>query len=170
MNITFKLLSIFLAACFKIGYSQIPNNTLFLIIDKSNKLVEVDNKEKIKINYTVRNEEHNWYSYIYFINKPKYLKNHIKYLLPKEMFSEFKDRGNVLTSNKFETMLMPLKWREARDLIKLRYPRYYYEFFDGPELKKDLRYGIFLVFKSDLEKDFIECYEASLTFDLINQH
>ena len=170
MNFKLSFLVLIIIGFFKFGNAQIPSNTLFIIIDDKNEFVEIDRDNRVKINYTVWNKEQNWYSYFTYFYKPNYKKNHFKYLLPKEMFFEFKGRGNVITSDEFEKTLIPLKLKEARDLINLRYPRYYFEYFDGPELKKDRRYGIFLVLKSDLENNHIECYEADFIFDLIQQH
>ncbi len=151
-------------------YTQIPQNTLFLVVKESNNLVSKDYKSDVNLRYEYWNENKNWFLIMNHINKKDLARNHFKYLLPKEMIKELTSRGNIITSDEFEEMLMPLNIGQAEDLIRLRYPRYYYEYVDDNVYKKNLRYGIFLIFESDLDNDYIECSEVGLIFDRIEQH
>ena len=145
------------------GFSQVNNNSLFLLVDKEKDSVYfLNDEEGDRIRYDYPNEKQNWQLYLQHAYFPNYKGNSFRYLLPKEMMSEYIRRGNMQEIKPFFKKLDSLDRGEVSKYIRLHYPPYFYEYLDGQKFRTQRRRNIFFVFKSDLEEKYVTCYEVSL--------
>jgi len=145
------------------AHSQINNNSLFLIIDKQNNSVRIKNDTNFTISYKYENENKNWALRLGHYNIFEYKQNLFRYLLPEEMITEYTRRGSVHEVKAFFKKLDSLDSEQISRYFRLYYPPYFYEYLDGQKFLTQKRWNIFFVFKSDLSKKYVTCYEVSLT-------
>jgi hypothetical protein len=143
-------------------YSQSFNKGLFLLVDKTNDSIYINDKTNVKIKYTHVNVKQKWFLNLEHIKTPNYKGNHFKYLLPKEMVKEFIRKGNVEEIKGFMRKQDTLSLKNLSSYFKLRYS-YFYEYLDKGQFRTQRRYNIFLFFKDDIENDYVTFYEVSLT-------
>lgn len=168
--------------------AQLSPNSLFIVFDNNEGILKTEKRDisDEKSNYinTTHHyryhkeiEEFNrntqkWFkslSYEYIIPK-KYWRvsfSHIKegrgkngnYVisLPKEVFELFKEAEKVKTISELQTIWSGLDWRN----YSYFFDNYRY-YFQLPIMQRGhYRDTIFMVFTSDLEKDYIPCYEVN---------
>lgn len=145
----------------KCAFSQSISNSLFLVVDKKTDSITRGSKDSINFKYFHSNEKKNWgisLSHIYVSGADQ---NNFRYLLPKEMISELERKGNLENITPFMTKLKNYNNKEVSQFFSKHYS-YYYEYLEGNIKKTYKRYNIFIIFKSDLVKTFVPCYEMSL--------
>ncbi|MFD0932614.1 hypothetical protein ACFQ0R_08420 [Psychroflexus salinarum] len=145
----------------KCAFSQSISTSLFLVVDKKTDSIKVSNKDSINFKYSHFNKKKNWLismSHIYVSGADQ---NNYRYLLPKEMISELERKGNLEDIQPFMIKLNHFNFKELAQFFSKHYS-YYYEYLYRSRKKTYKRYNIFIIFKSDLDKTFVPCYEMSL--------
>ncbi|WP_271769548.1 hypothetical protein [Aquimarina algiphila] len=146
-----------------IVYAQVPSNSLFLIANKESDSIKISNRPentKIDLRVTGGGEKGEWKINMNHYNIENGHRNLFRYLLPKEMVQNFIRKRNAIPLKKFIQQIHPLDITSIHKQIRLR--SYYYEYLDGNVYKTDLRQNIFLIFESDLNNKFVECYELDV--------
>jgi hypothetical protein len=143
-------------------YSQSVSNNLYLVIDQKNDTILRENpKSNTKIEYYQINKKKNWNLSLRHIYSPNYVKNNYRYQLPSVMVEQLMNNGNVTDIKTFLKKFDKLSYKKLSQYLSIHYS-YYYEYLDGHLKKTYKRYNIFLIFKSDLKKKYVPCYEVSL--------
>lgn len=145
----------------KCTFAQAVSNSLFLVVDRENDTVFLKGKTTKNFRYNNSNEKMNWNLSFYHNHIPNSVYNNYKYLLPKEMIIELKRKGNLEDIQLFMAKLNDFNIKELGQFFSKHYS-YYYEYLEKNRKKTFKRYSIFIVFKSDLDKTFVPCYEMSL--------
>lgn len=147
---------------FKISNSQSLTNSLFLVVDKhKDTVIQINKKSNVNIEYYHFNEQKNWNLSLRHQNSPNNVHNNYIYLLPKEMITELERKGNVKDIRPFMLELNNFNYKELNQYFSMHYS-YYYEYLEKSRKKTYKRYNIFIIFKSDLTKEYIPCRELSL--------
>ncbi|ATA90591.1 hypothetical protein CGC58_05715 [Capnocytophaga stomatis] len=192
------IIALFLFA-FK-SYAQIPNKSFFIIIDnkdgiqktESRKVRANDEGTEFYTEKTTHYKEHREIELIYesgktnkihkyfYVNEPENwqisfrfnnhfnggIRNSCILMLPKERFKEIVKRKENYYIKNLEKI-----WKEMKgDAIWLFVAAYNY--FDQKSYQGDGTYrdNVFMVFTSDLEKDYIPCYEADVLISSIVEY
>ncbi|MFK8303123.1 hypothetical protein ACI75Y_09445 [Capnocytophaga stomatis] len=192
------IIALFLFA-FK-SYAQIPNKSFFIIIDnkdgiqktESRKVRANDEGTEFYTEKTTHYKEHQEIDLIYengkvskiyeyfYVNEPENwqisfrfnnhfnggIRNSCILMLPKERFKEIVKRKENYYIKNLEKI-----WKEMKgDAIWLFVTAYNY--FDQKSYQGDGTYrdNVFMVFTSDLEKDYIPCYEADVLISSIVEY
>ena len=145
----------------KCAFSQSISNSLFLVVDKKTDSITRGSKDSTNFKYFHTNEKKNWgisLSHIYVSGADQ---NNFRYLLPNEMIPELERKGNLEDIKPFMIKLNHFNFKELAQFFSKHYS-YYYEYLYRSRKKTYKRYNIFIVFKSDLDKTFVPCYEMSL--------
>lgn len=145
----------------KCTFAQSVSNSLFLVVDRENDTVFLKGKTTKNFRYNNSNEKMNWNLSLYHNHIPNSVYNNYKYLLPKEMIIELKRKGNLEDIQLFMAKLNDFNIKELGQFFSKHYS-YYYEYLEKSRKKTFKRYNIFIVYKSDLDKTFVPCYEMSL--------
>lgn len=146
----------------KCAFSQSISNSLFLVVDKqTDTIIQENENSNVKIKYYHVNKSKNWNLGLRHINSSNNFQNNFRYLLPKEMISELERKGNLEDIQSFMIKLNHFNFKELAQFFSKHYS-YYYEYLYKSRKKTYKRYNIFIIFKSDLDKTFVPCYEMSL--------
>ncbi|MGO2103170.1 MAG: hypothetical protein ACTH5N_03480 [Psychroflexus halocasei] len=141
--------------------AQSISNSLFLVVDKQTDSIKVSSKDSINFKYYHFNKKKNWLINLSHIYVPGADQNNYKYLLPKEMISELGRKGNLEDIQAFMAKLNHFNYKELAQFF-IKHYSYYYEYLQKSRKKTYKRYNIFIIFKSDLDKTFVPCYEMTL--------
>ncbi|QSS98051.1 hypothetical protein [Psychroflexus sp. ALD_RP9] len=146
----------------KCAFSQSISKSLFLVVDRqTDTIIQHNENSNVKIKYYHVNKSKNWNLGLRHINSPNNFQNNFRYLLPKEMVSELERKGNLEDIKPFMIKLNNYNNKEVSQFFSKHYS-YYYEYLQKGRKKTYKRYNIFIIFKSDLEKTFVPCYEMTL--------
>ncbi|WP_394907148.1 hypothetical protein [uncultured Mesonia sp.] len=146
----------------KCTFAQAVSKSLFLVVDRRiDSIIQENGNSNVKIKYYHVNKRKNWYLSLRHTNFPKNFQNNYKYSLPKEMITELKRKGNLEDIQLFMAKLNDFNIKELGQFFSKHYS-YYYEYLEKNRKKTFKRYNIFIVFKADLEKTFVPCYEMAL--------
>lgn len=142
--------------------AQIPDNTLFLIVNKeqdSLRFTTKPNYSLIEFSTYQGTEPDAWTLYLMNVNNNKKdIKiNLFNYLLPQEMIKDYIQKGNVITFKQFKKKINPLDYDALNKIIESR--SYQYTCMVKGKKESHKRYNIFLIFDTDLDKRFVECYQ-----------
>ncbi|VEJ18981.1 Uncharacterised protein [Capnocytophaga canimorsus] len=138
-----------------------------------------ENYQKIRLSYSNEtvsdfyetfyvNETLNWqvtfrHSHI---NNQESANNYIL-LLPKSMFKSYAQKGNV---HKFKDLKKEWDVINIVDFsakMRTNHSEYVYRHLSRGKFSETIRYNVFIVFTSDLEKDYIPCYEVDVLISTI---
>ncbi|CEN47768.1 hypothetical protein ACI76Z_07710 [Capnocytophaga canimorsus] len=138
-----------------------------------------ENYQKIRLSYSNEtvsdfyetfyvNETLNWqvtfrHSHI---NNQESANNYIL-LLPKSMFKSYAQKGNV---HKFKDLKKEWDVINIVDFsakMRTNHSEYVYRHLSKGKFSETIRYNVFIVFSSDLEKDYIPCYEVDVLISTI---
>ncbi|GIZ15958.1 hypothetical protein [Capnocytophaga catalasegens] len=125
------------------------------------------------------------YYYIYYVNEPKnwqvsfrfdyYRKQkQISYggyilLLSKLMFENFRKRGNVTNFHTIQKKWSNYNKDEFTEKMRINHAEYVYRELIEGKYRNIIRNNVYLVFSSDLDKDYIPCYEVEVSITKIQQ-
>ncbi|MFJ1490783.1 hypothetical protein [Capnocytophaga canis] len=185
--------TLILCACVNFAQAQLNPNNLFLVFDNKDGIIkterediknersdfqrtthhykyhqeikEFDRKTKRKstsFSYQYRNKEI-WGVTLSHLNAEESKHNNYILLLPKQMFDLYKETDRVKNISEMETIWETL----TQNSFSMFFRNYQYFFqmplFDG----RSFRSNVFMVFSSDLNKDYIPCYELNVyTMDI----
>ncbi|WGU68459.1 hypothetical protein QIU19_14965 [Capnocytophaga canimorsus] len=88
-------------------------------------------------------------------------------LLPKSMFKSYAQKGNV---HKFKDLKKEWDVINIVDFsakMRTNHSEYVYRHLSRGKFSETIRYNVFIVFSSDLERDYIPCYEVDVLISTI---
>ena len=145
----------------KCTFAQAVSKSLFLVVDRKSDTFFLKGKTRKNFRYNYSNEKRNWNLSLYHNHISNSVYNNYKYSLPKEMITELKRKGNLEDIQLFMAKLNDFNIKELGQFFSKHYS-YYYEYLEKNRKKTFKRYNIFIVFKADLDKTFVPCYEVAL--------
>lgn len=129
-------------------------------------IIEVNKKNEIDnqyFQYTFCKEDI-WSVDLYHNKKPVDRADKVILLLPKILFEYYERLGNIKSVTEMEKIWDTLTQQTSALFFKNH--MYMFKPFKPEELW-GIRYNIFMVFKSDIDKDYIPCYEVDVhTMDI----
>lgn len=146
-------------------YSQNVKNNLYLLFDDKKDMKIEKDKSNLTMKYYFENRKKNWYLRL----EHKYLdddgyRNNYRYDLPKQMIQELNDNGNIMTLKALTTKIESLNIAKTKAFFRLHYS-YYYDYIKKRRYRTYRRYNVFLIFKTDMDKKYVPCYEVSVFID-----
>ncbi|MFJ1322837.1 hypothetical protein ACILDT_07475 [Capnocytophaga canis] len=90
-------------------------------------------------------------------------------LLSNPMFESFKRKGNVAIFQDAQKQWKIYNRKEFINKIRTNHSQYIYRHLSGGKYRDTTRNNIFIVFSSDLEKDYIPCYEVDVLISTIEE-
>ncbi|WP_157908930.1 hypothetical protein [Capnocytophaga canimorsus] len=88
-------------------------------------------------------------------------------LLSKPMFESFKRKGNVVLFQDVQKQWKIYNRKEFINKIRTNHSGYVYRHLSEEKYRDTTHNNIFIVFSSDLEKDYIPCYEVDVLISTI---
>lgn len=114
------------------------------------------------------NEAHNWrVAFRFSKNSITPINSNYILLLPKEMFNSYQEKGNTISKKEKEKEWNPITIAQISRQIRTNYSEYVYRHLSEGKFFDRIKYNIFIVFTSDLEKDYIPCYEVDVLVSTI---
>ncbi|ATA89264.1 hypothetical protein ACI75Y_09440 [Capnocytophaga stomatis] len=90
-------------------------------------------------------------------------------LLPKSMFKSYTRKGNVHNFKDLERKWDVINIADFSVKMRTNHSEYVYRHLFNGKFSETIRYNIFIVFSSDLEKDYIPCYEVDVLISTIEE-
>lgn len=189
-----KLLFILSVLFFGKLQAQLSYHSLFLVFDDTEGVINVE-KQNIKehhftrtiynykyhkdiIEINAKNEidsEYFYYTFckkdvwsvdLYHHKKPANSADNIIIFLPKIIYEYYERLDNIKTITEMEKIWETL----THQSFSLFFKNYMYIFKPFDNEPWGIRYNVFMIFKSDLEKDYIPCYEVRVNTVDIASH
>ncbi|GIM60572.1 hypothetical protein CAPN008_06220 [Capnocytophaga canis] len=85
------------------------------------------------------------------------------------MFESFKRKGNVAIFQDAQKQWKIYNRKEFINKIRTNHSQYIYRHLSGGKYRDTTHNNIFIVFSSDLEKDYIPCYEVDVLISTIEE-
>ena len=163
MPLKILILFVFITSTSYLSGQNVKNN-LYLLIDKEDMLIESE-KSDLTMKYYFENRENNWYLRLtHLYSDDNGYRNHYRYDLPNQMIGELQVNRNVMKINTLTNKLRSLNIAKAKAFFRLHYS-YYYDYVYKSRYRTYRRYNVFLIFKSDMDKKYVPCYEVSVFID-----
>ena len=167
----FKIITVlllFITSSLQLLGQNVKNN-LYLLIDKEDMLIESE-KSDLTMKYYFENRENNWYLRLtHLYSDDNGYRNHYRYDLPNQMIDELQRNGNIIQTRTLTKKIGSLNIAKAKAFFRLHYS-YYYDYVYKSRYRTYRRYNVFLIFKSDMDKKYVPCYEVSVIIGRIEQY
>ena len=151
-------------------YSQNVKNNLYLLLDRKQDTIIENEESNFKMKYVFVNSEKNWHLRLaHKYSEDHGMRNHYRYELPNQMIKELKRNGNILKIKALIAKIDSFNIAEAKEFFRLHYS-YYYDYVYKSRYRTYRRYNLFLIFKSDLDKKYVPCYEVSVLIGRIEHY
>lgn len=141
---------------------------IFVVIDKNNPNVKeeefktTDYGKSVLREYSFINKEKDWLVTFRSQYLEKRQENPMIILLPQGSFHYYKKSHRVLISDKMENVWRNTDFDNFYIYYKQTFSTYIQKSLDiDSKVKHYVKYNIFLIFSSDLDKEYIPCYEVT---------